>query len=33
MFTSAGSGGYVVGKAEGETGWLFPFGDEVHEFW
>ena len=31
MFTSAGSGGYVAEKAEGETGWLFPVGDEVHE--
>jgi predicted dehydrogenase len=31
MFTSAGLGGYVAEKAEGETGWLFPVGDEVHE--
>ncbi len=31
MFTSAGRGGYVAEKAEGETGWLFPVGDEVHE--
>ena len=23
--------GYVSEKAEGETGWLFPVGDEVHE--
>jgi predicted dehydrogenase len=31
MFTSAGLGGYVAEKAEGETGWLFPVGDEIHE--
>ncbi|MGB2908258.1 MAG: Gfo/Idh/MocA family oxidoreductase [Candidatus Aminicenantaceae bacterium] len=31
MFTSTGLGGYVAEKAEGETGWLFPVGDEVHE--
>jgi predicted dehydrogenase len=31
MFTAAGSGGYVAEKAEGEKGWLFPVGDEVHE--
>lgn len=30
MFT-AGGGGYVAEKAETETGWLFPVGDEVHE--
>jgi predicted dehydrogenase len=30
MFTAA-SGGYVAEKAETETGWLFPVGDEVHE--
>lgn len=30
MFTAAG-GGYVAEKAETETGWLFPVGDEVHE--
>jgi predicted dehydrogenase len=29
MFTSAGHGGYVAEKAEGETGWLFPVGDEI----
>lgn len=29
MFTSVGQGGYVAEKAEGETGWLFPVGDEV----
>jgi predicted dehydrogenase len=31
MFTTVGSGGYVAEKAEGETGWLFPVGDEVTE--
>jgi predicted dehydrogenase len=31
MFTSTGLGGYVAEKAEGNTGWLFPVGDEVHE--
>jgi predicted dehydrogenase len=31
MFTAAGEGGYVAEKAEGERGWLFPVGDEVHE--
>lgn len=31
MFTTAGLGGYVAEKAEGDTGWLFPVGDEVHE--
>jgi predicted dehydrogenase len=31
MFTTVGSGGYVAEKAEGETGWLFPVGDEVNE--
>jgi len=30
MFTSAGQRGYVAEKAEGDTGWLFPVGDEVH---
>lgn len=29
MFTTAGQGGYVSEKAEGEKGWLFPVGDEV----
>lgn len=29
MFTSVGQSGYVAEKAEGETGWLFPVGDEV----
>ena len=31
MFSAVGEGGYVAEKAEGETGWLFPVGDEVHE--
>ena len=31
MFTAAGRKGYVAEKAESETGWLFPVGDEVHE--
>jgi hypothetical protein len=31
MFTAAGEGGYVAEKAEGQTGWLFPVGDEVNE--
>ena len=30
MFSS-GAGGYVAEKAEKESGWLFPVGDEVHE--
>lgn len=30
MFTAARSG-YTAEKAESETGWLFPVGDEVHE--
>jgi predicted dehydrogenase len=30
MFTSVGQGSYVAEKAEGDTGWLFPVGDEVH---
>jgi predicted dehydrogenase len=29
MFTSLGEGGYVSEKSEGQTGWLFPVGDEV----
>ncbi len=29
MFTTIGPGGYVAEKAEGDTGWLFPVGDEV----
>ena len=31
FFTSVGQGGYVAEKAEGDTGWLFPVGDEVVE--
>jgi predicted dehydrogenase len=31
MFTNIGSQGYVAEKAEGDTGWLFPVGDEVNE--
>lgn len=31
MFTAVGQGGYVAEKAEGDTGWLFPVGDEVAE--
>ena len=30
MFTSVGQAGYVAEKAEGDRGWLFPVGDEVH---
>jgi len=30
MFTAAGHNGYVSEKSEGESGWLFPVGDEVH---
>ena len=30
MFTSVGEQGYVAEKAESETGWLFPVGDEAH---
>jgi len=30
MFTDVGLGGYVAEKAESETGWMFPVGDEVH---
>jgi len=29
LFTSGGEKGYVAEKAEGDTGWLFPVGDEV----
>ncbi|GAP10270.1 predicted dehydrogenase [Bellilinea caldifistulae] len=29
MFTAVGQGGYVAEKAEGDTGWLFPVGDEI----
>jgi predicted dehydrogenase len=31
VFTAAEQRGYVAEKAESETGWLFPVGDEVHE--
>lgn len=31
VFTAVGEGGYVAEKAEGDTGWLFPVGDEVSE--
>ena len=31
MFSAGGSGGYVAEKLEGDRGWLFPVGDEVHE--
>ncbi len=31
MFTNVGVGGYVAEKAEAETGWMFPVGDEAHE--
>jgi predicted dehydrogenase len=31
MFTAVGQGGYVAEKAESETGWLFPVGDELSE--
>ena len=31
MFTAGGSRGYVAEKAESESGWLFPVGDEVAE--
>jgi len=29
MFTAVGEGGYIAEKAESQTGWLFPVGDEV----
>jgi predicted dehydrogenase len=29
MFTAVGEGGYVAEKAESDTGWLFPVGDEA----
>ena len=31
LFTSGGSGGYVAEKAESDSGWIFPVGDEVGE--
>lgn len=30
LFTSVGENGYVAEKSEGDTGWLFPVGDEVN---
>lgn len=30
VFTTAGAKGYISEKAESESGWLFPVGDEVH---
>ncbi len=29
LFTGVGQSGYVAEKAEGDTGWLFPVGDEI----
>lgn len=29
MYTTGGSGGYVAEKAESDSGWLFPVGDEA----
>lgn len=31
MFTTGNKGTYVAEKAESNSGWLFPVGDEVHE--
>jgi predicted dehydrogenase len=31
MFTSGKGGEYIAEKAESNSGWLFPVGDEVHE--
>ncbi len=31
MFSAPGKSGYVAEKAETESGWIFPVGDEVHE--
>ncbi len=31
MFTTGKSGTYVAEKAESDSGWMFPVGDEVHE--
>jgi predicted dehydrogenase len=31
MFTTGKGGGYVAEKAESDSGWLFPVGDEAHE--
>jgi predicted dehydrogenase len=32
MFSTGETGGYVAEKAESDSGWLFPIGDEVAEF-
>ncbi len=29
MFSNVGQGGYVAEKAEGDTGWMYPVGDEI----
>ena len=31
MFTASGERGYIAEKAESQSGWLFPVGDEIHE--
>ena len=31
MFTTSGQGGYIAEKAEGDSGWVFPVGDEAAE--
>ncbi|NQU88256.1 MAG: Gfo/Idh/MocA family oxidoreductase, partial [Mariniphaga sp.] len=31
MFSAPGKKGYVAEKAESDSGWIFPVGDEVHE--
>jgi hypothetical protein len=31
MYSAPGKKGYVAEKAESDSGWLFPVGDEVHE--
>lgn len=31
MFTAPGKGGYVAEKAESESGWIFPVGDETQD--
>jgi len=31
IFSKGKGGGYIAEKAESNTGWLFPVGDEVHE--
>jgi hypothetical protein len=32
MFTTGKGGDYLAEKAESNTGWLFPIGDEVNDF-